>query len=59
MNTESYLTAEQAAKLLQINTFSLYRMVRGGHGPPAIHIGRTLRFSRQVLDEWAVAGGAS
>jgi predicted DNA-binding transcriptional regulator AlpA len=41
-----YLTADEAAELLQINTFSLYRMVRGKYGPPATHVGRALRFSR-------------
>jgi predicted DNA-binding transcriptional regulator AlpA len=56
MNTEAYLTAEQ---LLQFSTFSLYRMVRGGYGPPAIHVGRALRFSRQALDDRAAPGGAS
>jgi excisionase family DNA binding protein len=52
-----YLTADEAAELLQINTFSLYRMVRGKYGPPATHVGRALRFSRSALDQWAAAGG--
>ena len=60
MDTEVYLTAEQTAKLLQINTFSLYRMVRGGYGPPAIRVGRALRFlatgARRVGE---AAGGVS
>lgn len=45
------MTVEQVAKYLQLDEQTVYRKARLGE-IPAVHIGRVLRFKKDVLDGW-------
>jgi excisionase family DNA binding protein len=45
------MTVEQLAKYLQLDEQTIYRKVRTGQ-IPAVKIGKTLRFKRDVIDGW-------
>ncbi len=46
------LTADQVAQHLQISRRALYEMRYLGDGPPAIKVGRRLRYRQQDLQAW-------
>ena len=46
------LTADQVAQHLQISRRALYEMRYQGGGPPAIKVGRRLRFRRREVEAW-------
>lgn len=48
---QEVMTAEQLAKYLQLDEQTVYRKARAGQ-IPAVHIGKTLRFKRDVIDGW-------
>jgi len=49
-NNETYLTIEEAAKLLKLNKITIYRMARKGK-LPAIKFGKVWRISGKKLAE--------
>lgn len=48
---QEVMTAEQLAKYLQLDEQTVYRKARSGE-IPAVHIGRALRFKKDVIDGW-------
>lgn len=48
---QEVMTAEQLAKYLQLDEQTVYRKARAGQ-IPAVHIGKTLRFKKDVIDGW-------
>lgn len=52
------LTPVEAAGMLRLKNFQLYRYVREGV-IPAVRVGRQLRFSRSALVDWIERGGTS
>lgn len=48
---EELMTAEEVAKYLRLNKYTVYRMVLEKR-LPAIKLGGRLRFNRMVLDNW-------
>jgi excisionase family DNA binding protein len=46
------LTVDEVCDYLKISRSALYGLRRHGMAPPAIKIGRQLRFRRVDLDEW-------
>ena len=48
---QEVMTAEQLAKYLQLDEQTVYRKARTGQ-IPAVHIGKTLRFKKEVIDGW-------
>lgn len=45
------LKPEQAAELLAVRTSWIYEAVRS-HRLPCLRVGRHIRFTRQMLEEW-------
>jgi excisionase family DNA binding protein len=45
------LTTEEAAAYLRVASATIYRLAAAG-GIPVTRIGRSWRFSMQLLDEW-------
>lgn len=59
---EILLTAEQVARYLRVDKFTVYRLV-AQKKIPAFKVGNQWRFKRDLLDEWLkrnsnLAGGA-
>lgn len=48
---QEVMTANQLAEYLQINEQTIYRKASKGQ-IPAVHIGKTLRFKKDVIDGW-------
>ena len=48
---QEVMTANQLAGYLQINEQTIYRKVNKGQ-IPSIHIGKTIRFKKDVIDTW-------
>lgn len=48
---QEVMTAEQLAKYLQLDAQTVYRKARTGQ-IPAVHIGKILRFKKDVIDGW-------
>lgn len=48
---QEVMTAEQLAKYLQLDEQTIYRKARAGE-IPAVHIGKALRFKKDVIDGW-------
>ncbi len=48
---EPLLKADQAAALLSVKTSWIYEAVRAG-ALPCIRVGRHIRFTRPLLEEW-------
>lgn len=53
--TIKLLTTEEVAGLLRVSIHSVYQWRYKGGGPPAINIGRNLRFPSTGLAEWLKA----
>lgn len=53
---ETFLTPEQAAKMLNLSAYTIRAYARQGV-IPAHKIGRTWRFSRADLEAWVLANG--
>jgi len=51
IQVQEVMTAEQLAKYLQLDEQTVYRKARAGQ-IPAVHIGKTLRFKKEVIDGW-------
>jgi excisionase family DNA binding protein len=51
------LTAEQAARYLQVNPETVRRAARSGR-LPAARMGRRWRFQKSALDQWLADGGS-
>ena len=51
------LTVDELANLLRVNRNTLYEMVQRGEIPGVVHIGRTIRFVRDVVVEWMCSQG--
>lgn len=45
------LTLEQVAELLQVNQWTMYRLVKEGK-IPAFKVGKQWRFKRDAIDKW-------
>jgi putative molybdopterin biosynthesis protein len=54
--TESLLTAQQVAVLLQVPTARVYQLAREGL-IPTVRLGRQVRVSASALNEWIADGG--
>ncbi len=50
---------EQLSAFLQVPVKTIYRWRSSGEGPPAIKVGRHLRFRWADIDEWCDARRAS
>jgi excisionase family DNA binding protein len=48
---ENLLTAEQVARYLRVDRFTVYRLV-SQKKIPAFKVGNQWRFKRELLDEW-------
>lgn len=48
---QEVMTTEQLAKYLQLDEQTIYRKARAGQ-IPAVHIGKTLRFKKDIIDGW-------
>lgn len=53
------LTIPQAAQRLDLNPETLYRLVRAGDFPPAVHLGRQIRVSVPLLEKYLHGDAAS
>jgi predicted DNA-binding transcriptional regulator AlpA len=53
--TETWLTRKQAAAFLKLGESTLAKLFVSGDGPPAIKIGRSVRYSCVDLNNWMVA----
>lgn len=50
------ITADQLADILNISTRTLWRLRSQGQLPPAIRLGGSVRWSRQVVQAWIEQG---
>lgn len=48
---QEVMTAGQLARYLQLDEQTIYRKARSGQ-IPAVHIGKVLRFKKEVIDGW-------
>lgn len=48
----SLLTPEQVAEYLNVSRKTLYSWRMAGGGPPALKVGKYLRFERAAVDAW-------
>lgn len=48
----SLLTTEEVAELLQVPVATIYGWRVRREGPPAIRVGRHLRFRREAVERW-------
>jgi excisionase family DNA binding protein len=53
--TETWLTRKEAAAYLKLGESTLAKLFVSGDGPPAIKIGRSVRYSFVDLNEWMSA----
>jgi predicted DNA-binding transcriptional regulator AlpA len=49
---EAWLTRKQAAAFLKLGESTLAKLFVSGDGPPAIKIGRSVRYSSLDLNQW-------
>jgi excisionase family DNA binding protein len=56
---DALLTVDEVADMLRVGKWMVYDYVRRGILPVgvAIHLGRSIRFSRKALEAWLEAGG--
>lgn len=50
--TPIFLTVEEAAQLLRVNQWTIYRLLKKKQLPGARKIGRAWRFHRDTLMQW-------
>ena len=50
--TTAWLTRREAAQYLKLGESTLAKLFVSGDGPPAIKIGRSVRYSKFDLNEW-------
>jgi excisionase family DNA binding protein len=50
--TETWLTRKQAAAYLKLGESTLAKLFVSGDGPPAIKVGRSVRYASLDLDCW-------
>lgn len=55
MTAEDIMTAEEVAALLRVNIKTVYDAVKVGE-IPAVHVMKTIRFSRSALTSWLQRG---
>lgn len=48
----SLLTPEQVAEYLSVSVKTLYSWRMAGGGPPALRVGKYLRYDRVAVDTW-------
>jgi excisionase family DNA binding protein len=48
---------EVAGPVLGMSTWALYRLIRSGGFPPAVHLGTRVKVNRAMLDEFITNGG--
>lgn len=46
------LRAEEAARMLQISRSGMFRLMAEGRVPGVVRIGRSVRLSREALENW-------
>jgi excisionase family DNA binding protein len=51
MNDESFLTTEEVLVYLQVNSRTVYRLIKAGK-IPAVRVGRQWRFRKRDIDTW-------
>jgi excisionase family DNA binding protein len=56
MNEPLLLTVAQVAELIQCSIPHVYRMEKRGELPPAVRLGASVRWPRQTIEEWILAG---
>jgi excisionase family DNA binding protein len=49
---EKLLTVEQLADQLQVPVATIYKWRSTGGGPPAVRVGRYLRYSEKGIEGW-------
>lgn len=49
----SFLNSQQAASYLQVGISTLAKMRTAGTGPNHMKFGRTVRYAKEDLEEWA------
>ena len=54
IGSETWLTRRQAAAYLKLGESTLAKLFVSGEGPPAIKIGRSVRYSSLDLNQWMV-----
>jgi excisionase family DNA binding protein len=54
---EQLLTAEEVARLLRVPKATLYAWRYQSKGPPAVRVGRHLRYRPGDVEEWLVGRG--
>ena len=54
MTDKPLLTTEQVAEYLVVPVATIHRWRYVGSGPPAIKVGRHLRFAEQDLEAWLI-----
>jgi predicted DNA-binding transcriptional regulator AlpA len=52
IGTDELLEPEEVSTTLKIPVATLYMWRYRGSGPPAVPLGRHLRYSRRALEEW-------
>ncbi len=52
MALQALLTSPQVAEIIGVRVESLYQMRRRSEGPPALRIGRRLRFRQEAVEQW-------
>lgn len=55
VDTSEIMTTEEVAAHLRIPSATLYQWRLKGYGPPAMKVGRHLRFRRVDVDSWLSA----
>ena len=53
MQNETFLTQEEAARVLRLSPRTLERHRLTGNGPPFVKIGRRVLYRRSDIDDWA------
>jgi len=54
-STPAWLTRKEAANYLRLGESTLAKLFVSGDGPPAIKVGRSVRYSSTDIDNWMVA----
>jgi excisionase family DNA binding protein len=49
--TDEIMTAQEVAQYLRLAEATIYKLAQAGE-IPAVKVGRTWRFKRQLIDEW-------